>query len=101
MAALAKSAEVMHVHTLPFLLHDGPAKPAVSLLSQCLPPAGVPAADLTPCVTLEYAASKISEYISTLQGGRSLAQCVTACQEDLVSSLTCRPGLQTSTSDCT
>ena len=31
--------------------HNGPAKPAVSLLSQCLPPAGVPAADLTPCVS--------------------------------------------------
>ena len=45
------SAEkLMHVHTLPCLLHSGLVKPAVSLPSQFLPRAGVPAADLTPCV---------------------------------------------------
>ena len=37
----------MHVHTLSFLLHNSPDEPAVSLLLQCLPAAGVRATDTT------------------------------------------------------
>ena len=35
----------MHVHTLPFLLHNSPVEPAVISAVKCLPAAGVPAAD--------------------------------------------------------
>ena len=39
-----------HVHSLPFLLHKG-VEPAMSLPSQCLPRAGAPATDFTPCAS--------------------------------------------------